>query len=124
MLNVRRQQIQQPKNGLPGTCRYADLSKPLPDPPKGQTWVQDESSREWKLIPVAPVTANDDVAVAVVHPPNTNADGAVVAGVDNVGIQYHQVQYCPPIPFRVFAFDTKSRPRNYEEQTKLRWGRT
>lgn len=74
------QKIQQPSNGVAGTCRYADLKKPLPDPPKGQTWVQDENSREWRLIPVATATADDDDAggdglVAAVAQPS--GDGAI-----------------------------------------------
>jgi hypothetical protein len=32
---------------------YAGLSKPLPDPPKGQEWAHDASTREWKLVPTA-----------------------------------------------------------------------
>ena len=67
----QRQQIKQPRNGLPGTCRYADLAKPLPPPPVGQTWAQDASSREWRLVPLAAaaVAENDggaDAAVAEV----------------------------------------------------------
>lgn len=57
------QKIKQPKNGLPGTCGYTDLSKPLPDPPKDQMWVQDEDTKEWNLVPVAD-TSSDAVAVA------------------------------------------------------------
>ena len=47
------QKVVQPEGGILATCRYADLSKPLPDPPKGRKWVQNESSREWSLVPCA-----------------------------------------------------------------------
>eukprot|EP00579_Thalassiosira_antarctica_P013763 CAMPEP_0201946100 /NCGR_PEP_ID=MMETSP0903-20130614/54246_1 /ASSEMBLY_ACC=CAM_ASM_000552 /TAXON_ID=420261 /ORGANISM="Thalassiosira antarctica, Strain CCMP982" /LENGTH=279 /DNA_ID=CAMNT_0048489193 /DNA_START=639 /DNA_END=1478 /DNA_ORIENTATION=- len=140
------QKIQQPKNGRTGTCRYADLSKPLPKPPKDQTWVQDESSREWKLIPVATVTANDDVAVAVARPPNTNADGTVVAGDDDVcaaavvavavepataihqnktttaatGIQYHQV--LPTDTFQGICLRYKVTPTELRRANKITMG--
>lgn len=57
------QKIKQPKNGLPGTCGFSDLSKPLPDPPKGEMWVQDEDTREWELVPAAE-TSSDAVAIA------------------------------------------------------------
>ena len=66
------QKIELPKYGRAGT--YAGLSKPLPDPPKGQTWVQDVSSREWKLVPVALASAH---AVAVAR---VMDDADVVAG--------------------------------------------
>ena len=56
------QKIQHPKNGKTGSCRYSDLKRPLPEPPKGQTWFQDERSREWKLVPVASGVAGDVVA--------------------------------------------------------------
>eukprot|EP00571_Detonula_confervacea_P011603 CAMPEP_0172307166 /NCGR_PEP_ID=MMETSP1058-20130122/8078_1 /TAXON_ID=83371 /ORGANISM="Detonula confervacea, Strain CCMP 353" /LENGTH=225 /DNA_ID=CAMNT_0013019255 /DNA_START=63 /DNA_END=740 /DNA_ORIENTATION=- len=85
------QKIRLPQNGLPGTCRFADLSKPLPDPPKGQMWVQDESSREWKLLPVVTATAD---AVAVAHRSKTDgtevadASGNVVCTAAPVAVEY------------------------------------
>jgi len=40
-----------------GTCStYATLSNPLPDPPKGQTWIQNDETKEWQLVPVANAT--------------------------------------------------------------------
>lgn len=93
------QKVQQPRNGLPGTCRYADLSAPLPDPPKGQIWMQNKGTKEWSLVPVANATvceATDDsgvggeenaacaTAVAVAYPHQTSA-------ATSVGIRYHEV---------------------------------
>ncbi|KAL7535164.1 hypothetical protein ACHAWF_005076 [Thalassiosira exigua] len=52
------QKIRGPANGVAGTCDYAsDLSRPLPPPPEGATWVRDESTREWSLVAVATATA-------------------------------------------------------------------
>lgn len=51
----RVQKIRLPKNGRPGN--YANISRPLPDPPKDQIWVQDANTREWKLVPLAVATA-------------------------------------------------------------------
>ncbi|KAL3779670.1 hypothetical protein ACHAW5_008691 [Stephanodiscus triporus] len=51
----------------PGT--YAGLSKPLPDPPKGQVWAQDASSREWKLVPTTTHQIIIDVDDAPPSPP-------------------------------------------------------
>ncbi|KAL7538077.1 hypothetical protein ACHAXR_008278 [Thalassiosira sp. AJA248-18] len=76
------QKIVQPHNGLPGTCRFADLSKPLPDPPKGHMWAQDESSREWKLVPVTTGTADDVVAFAR----RANATDVADATIDASGV--------------------------------------
>lgn len=47
------QAIRQPNNGVSGTCRYADLKNPLPEPPRDQAWVRDLSTQEWRLVPVA-----------------------------------------------------------------------
>eukprot|EP00578_Thalassiosira_sp_NH16_P003507 CAMPEP_0181131450 /NCGR_PEP_ID=MMETSP1071-20121207/30431_1 /TAXON_ID=35127 /ORGANISM="Thalassiosira sp., Strain NH16" /LENGTH=265 /DNA_ID=CAMNT_0023217643 /DNA_START=90 /DNA_END=887 /DNA_ORIENTATION=- len=63
MFPWKLQTIKQPKNGISGECRFVDLSKPLPDPPTGQTWMQDEGSREWRLVPVATAAAETDVVV-------------------------------------------------------------
>ncbi|KAL9181731.1 hypothetical protein ACHAXT_012074 [Thalassiosira profunda] len=97
------QKIRQPKEGLVGTCTYKDITKSLPDPPKGQTWVQDGSSREWRLVPVATATADDTVAVA--RPESAAAgdvaDGTVCTAVPvsvvdasstaETGVRYHDV---------------------------------
>ena len=86
-----------------GTCTYKDINKSLPDPPKGQMWVQDESSREWRLVPVATATADDIVAVA--RPESAAAgdvaDGKVCTAVPvsvvdasstaEAGVRYHDV---------------------------------
>lgn len=53
----KQQQIRQPKNGVSATCNFSQLSKPLPSPPKGFTWVQDVITKEWSLISEATVTA-------------------------------------------------------------------
>lgn len=60
MLPWKIQKIVQPENGILETCHYADLSRPLPDPPKGQTWAQNETTREWTLVPLISATADGD----------------------------------------------------------------
>ena len=47
-----------PPPGQPGT--YAGLSKPLPNPPKGQEWARDASTREWKLVPTTTAASQLD----------------------------------------------------------------
>jgi len=55
-----------------GTCStYATLSNPLPDPPKGQMWIQNDETKEWQLLPVAnAIVCATEVVGAV--------DGAVI----------------------------------------------
>ena len=63
----KQQKIRQPKNGILSQINYSDIKGPLPPPPKGQEWVKDESTREWKLLSVATVTDDGDI-VAEAHP--------------------------------------------------------
>jgi len=117
------QKIKQPNNGLPGTCRFADLSKPLPDPPKGLTWVQDESTKEWKLIPMVTATVaasdanNESTAIAVaveqavpIHPNKTTSYAAT-------GIQYHKV--LPTDTFQGICLRYKVTPMELRRTNKM-----
>eukprot|EP00584_Thalassiosira_punctigera_P001418 CAMPEP_0172530174 /NCGR_PEP_ID=MMETSP1067-20121228/3993_1 /TAXON_ID=265564 ORGANISM="Thalassiosira punctigera, Strain Tpunct2005C2" /NCGR_SAMPLE_ID=MMETSP1067 /ASSEMBLY_ACC=CAM_ASM_000444 /LENGTH=203 /DNA_ID=CAMNT_0013314329 /DNA_START=90 /DNA_END=701 /DNA_ORIENTATION=- len=88
------QKIHRPRDGLVATCDYkSDLSAPLPDPPKGQTWVRDESTREWSLVPVVSASAvppgeeGGDAAVAFAVAV-ADASGKTVAVA---GVRYHEV---------------------------------
>lgn len=75
------QKIKLPKSGgRPGT--YDGLSRPLPDPPTGQTWVQDMSTREWKLISVVLASAHP---VAVARLTKKCADESAVEDEDDGG---------------------------------------
>jgi len=68
----KQQKIRQPKNGILSQINYSDIKGPLPLPPKGQEWVKDADTREWKLLSVATVTNDGDIVVEA-HP---TADGA------------------------------------------------
>ena len=82
MLAWKHQRIRQPKNGRLSHTNYTDISKPLPDPPKGMIWVQEET-REWKLMSVTTATSNVDDEVALAQP-TTHADGdGACVGDDN-----------------------------------------
>ena len=74
------QKVVQPEGGLLATCRYADLSKLLPDPSKGGKWVQNESSREWSLVPCACTSTTVD---------GDNAASTPSEATD--GVRHHQV---------------------------------
>jgi hypothetical protein len=50
LLAWKVQKVKQPQNGVQSTCNFSDLKHPLPDPPKGQTWIKD--GREWKMVPI------------------------------------------------------------------------
>jgi len=63
----KQQKIRQPKNGILSQINYSDIKGPLPPPPKGQEWVKDEATREWKLLSVASVTNDGDI-IAEAHP--------------------------------------------------------
>jgi len=63
----KQQKIRQPKNGVLSAVNYSDIKGPLPPPPKGQEWVKDADTREWKLLSVASVTNDGDI-VAEAHP--------------------------------------------------------
>lgn len=93
-----------------GTCStYATLSNPLPDPPKGQMWIQNDDTKEWQLVPVANATVcatefyatvdgtvTDDITgeeeelcataavVAMAYPTKTSSSSS--------GIRYHELQ--------------------------------
>lgn len=71
----KQQKIRQPKNGILSQINYSDIKGPLPPPPRGQEWVKDESTREWKLLSVATVTYDGDI-VAEAHPTADDASNA------------------------------------------------
>lgn len=54
--------------GVPGKCRYQDLSKPLPNPPKGQVWVQNVETKEWTLSAVVVADAIEGAAIGESNP--------------------------------------------------------
>lgn len=69
------------KINAPPHCRYSDIQNPLPPPPKGQAWMKNEETREWKLVSVAEATAAavptdgeeaDSFPIAAVQPINNN----------------------------------------------------
>jgi hypothetical protein len=55
LLAWKIQKVKRPANGVQSTCNFSDLNHPLPEPPKGQTWMKD--GRDWKLVPVAEARA-------------------------------------------------------------------
>ena len=59
------QKIELPKRGRYASVTYADLSRPLPDPPDDRTWVRDARTREWKLVPLVLASASSAQPVAV-----------------------------------------------------------
>jgi hypothetical protein len=63
------QKIVTPKHGR--ISSYASLSRPLPDPPRDMTWVQDVTSREWRLVPLV---VHPTVAIAIARRDTTMAD--------------------------------------------------
>lgn len=70
------QRIEQPQSGGRAgvVTSYANLKEPLPCPPRGQTWVQDLLTREWRVVPVA---VEDDIPPTVARPTDVNdGDGA------------------------------------------------
>jgi hypothetical protein len=79
------QKIELPKYGRYASVSYADLSRPLPDPPEGRTWARDASTREWKLIPLVLASASaHPVAVARVQGDadvDPDADGSLITAV-------------------------------------------
>lgn len=79
-----RQKIRNPKNGVPATCTFSQLSKPLPPPPNGMMWVQD-ATKEWVLVATATAEAFavDKSATVDENPDNYSASsgGDVVCAV-------------------------------------------
>ena len=63
-----------PPPGQPGS--YAGLSKPLPNPPKGQEWARDASTREWKLVPTTTAAPQGGDAPPPPPPPPTPPSAA------------------------------------------------
>jgi hypothetical protein len=59
--------------GNPGD--YSCLSSPLPNPPKGQTWVRNPQTREWSIIDTAAAEQKEDIAleIPVAVPININS---------------------------------------------------
>ena len=112
------QKIELPKHGRYASVTYADLSRPLPDPPEHQTWVQDLHTREWKLVPLVLASAHpvavarvqaarsadaanpDDDALSTTAVPVIVDEAASAAPVDKhrgfaspptAGVRYHEV---------------------------------
>ena len=66
LLAWKIQRLKRPANGVQATCNFSDINQPLPDPPKGQTWIKD--GREWKLVPVVEAIrtpADGEMATAI-----------------------------------------------------------
>ena len=70
------QRIELPRSGGRAgvVTSYANLKEPLPSPPKGQTWVQDVQTREWKVVPVLAVEQDDSSPPVVARPADVNDD--------------------------------------------------
>ena len=145
MLAWKHQRIRQPKNGRLSHSNYTDISKPLPDPPKGMIWVQEET-REWKLMSVTTATSsNVDDEVALAQPTtqgeDNNADGECVGDdnnnvvtaipvaeveaslnnntptiIDN-GIQYHEV--LPTYTFQGICLRYKLSPTELRQANRM-----
>lgn len=78
------QRIQYPKNGgRPGNDN--NLSRPLPDPPKDQIWVQDADTREWKLVPLVVATVAHDAEDDEEEEEMNGADAAAVVAMPASG---------------------------------------
>ena len=71
------QRIELPRSGGRAgvVTSYANLKEPLPSPPKGQTWVQDVQTREWKVVPALAVEQDDSSPPAMARPADANDDG-------------------------------------------------
>ena len=82
------QRIQYPKNGgRPGNDN--NLSRPLPDPPKDQIWVQDADTREWKLVPLVVATVAHDAEDDEEEEEMNGADAAAVVAMPGGGSNVH-----------------------------------
>lgn len=82
------QRIQYPKNGgRPGNDN--NLSRPLPDPPKDQIWVQDADTREWKLVPLVVATVAHDAEDDEEEEEMNGADAAAVVAMPGGGSDVH-----------------------------------
>ncbi len=95
----RIQKIQYPKNGRPGN--YANLSRPLPDPPKDQIWVQDGNTRDWKLVPLVVATTAAIAAEEEESQDDNTATAAAAAACDDTvpnDNHDHGVSTAIPIP--------------------------
>ena len=99
----RVQKIQYPKNGHPGN--YANLCRPLPDPPKDQIWVQDANTRDWKLVPLVVATTTTAANAAGEEEEesrqndNTTTTAAVASSpVTNDNNNNHGITTAIPIP--------------------------
>ena len=135
MLAWKHQRIIQPKNGRYSHTNYTDISKPLPDPPKGMIWVQDEDTREWKLMSVTTATSsNVDDEVALAQPTTQGEDNnnvvtaipvaEVEASLNNNtptitdnGIQYHEV--LPTDTFQGICLRYKLTPTELRQANRM-----
>ena len=82
------QRIQYPKNGgRPGNDN--NLSRPLPDPPKDQIWVQDANTREWKLVPLVVATVAHDAEDDEEEEEMNDADAATAVVMPGGGSNVH-----------------------------------
>lgn len=138
MLPWKIQKVKQPKNGRLAETNYTDICNPLPNPPKGHMWVQDESSREWKLMPVVVANTAADGGnnmVAMARPANDGdcasnnnlvcsaipiievqaQQPATIVGGD--GIRYHEV--LPTDTFQGICLRYKVTPTELRQANRM-----
>lgn len=137
------QRIELPRSGGRAgvVTSYANLKEPLPSPPKGQTWVQDLQTREWKVVPVLAVELDDSSPPAVARPADANNDGddatialtttavaveaipVIVEATDDAsgelegGVRYHDVQ--PTDTFQGVCLRYKVTPTELRRANKM-----
>jgi len=135
------QRIELPRSGGRAgvVTSYANLKEPLPSPPKGQTWVQDVQTREWKVVPVAveqddssppavvarPADANydgDDATAVVAAPVSVEAIPVIVEATDSSGgleggVRYHDV--LPTDTFQGICLRYKVTPTELRRANKM-----
>ena len=128
------QRIELPRSGgrAGAVTSYANLKEPLPSPPKGQTWVQDVQTREWKVVPVAVEQDDSSPPAVVARPADANYDGddatAVVAAPVSVEaipviveatatVRYHDV--LPTDTFQGICLRYKVTPTELRRANKM-----
>ena len=82
------QRIELPRSGGRAgvVTSYANLKEPLPSPPKGQTWVQDVQTREWKVVPVLAVEDDSSSSPVVARPADANDEDDVATALTTTAV--------------------------------------
>lgn len=78
LLAWKIQKIKKPPNGVTSTCNFSDLNRPLPDPPKDQTWVKEGC--DWKLVPLVeavPAATDSEVEMVTAFVEKVNSESDV-----------------------------------------------